>query len=166
TARFDQSTPFFTAILISLYIFAQGKYIVCFDPLDGSSNIDCLGSIGSIFSVLRRPETDDPEQFIDVRLALQTGRNIVTAGYALYGSATAMVLSVGHGVHGFMLDPSLGEFILTQPNMIIRQRGDIYSLNEGYASFWPTAVTEYVNSKKFTKASELMPCGNGSSRIK
>ncbi|KAF6777176.1 hypothetical protein AHF37_02975 [Paragonimus kellicotti] len=81
----------------------QGKYIVCFDPLDGSSNIDCMGSIGSIFSILRRPaNVVGPVTSTE---ALQPGRNIVAAGYALYGSATMMVLSVGTGVHGFTLDP-------------------------------------------------------------
>ncbi|KER23351.1 hypothetical protein T265_08761 [Opisthorchis viverrini] len=81
-----------------------GKYIVCFDPLDGSSNIDCMGSIGSIFTIFRRPAGATGE--VTEKEALQTGRNIVAAGYALYGSATVLVLSVGTGVHCFTLDPS------------------------------------------------------------
>ena len=81
----------------------RGKYIVAFDPLDGSSNIDCLGSVGSIFSVLRRSGSSSDE--VDPTDALQSGRNVVAAGYALYGSATMIVLSMGDGVHGFTLDP-------------------------------------------------------------
>lgn len=81
----------------------KGKYIVCFDPLDGSSNIDCLVSIGSIFAIYRKQ--DDTPKASDY---LQSGRNMVAGGYALYGSATMMVLSLGHGVNGFMYDPSIG----------------------------------------------------------
>merc|ERR1711892_1244934 len=94
----------------------QGKYIVTFDPLDGSSNIDCLVSIGSIFTIFRKPH-DGPLAPGD---ALQSGRQIVAAGYALYGSATMIVLSTGHGVNGFMLDPSIGEFVLTDANMMCK----------------------------------------------
>ncbi|OQR76105.1 fructose-1 [Tropilaelaps mercedesae] len=106
----------------------QGKYVVCFDPLDGSSNIDCLVSIGSIFSIYKKKgvQVSVPGD------ALQSGRELVCAGYALYGSATMVVLGLkGTGVNGFMLDPSLGEFILTDPNMKIKPRGKIYSINEG-----------------------------------
>lgn len=122
----------------------QGKYIVCFDPLDGSSNIDCLVSIGSIFAIYRRNSTDPPTP----KDALQSGRNIVAAGYGLYGSATMLVLSLGGPVNGFMLDPSIGEFILTDPNIKIKPRGKIYSINEGYAALWDKAVSDYVHSKK------------------
>lgn len=122
----------------------QGKYIVCFDPLDGSSNIDCLVSIGSIFAIYRRNSTDPPSP----KDALQSGRNIVAAGYGLYGSATMLVLSLGGPVNGFMLDPSIGEFILTDPNIKIKSRGKIYSINEGYAALWDKAVSDYVHSKK------------------
>ncbi|ODN01312.1 Fructose-1,6-bisphosphatase 1 [Orchesella cincta] len=97
----------------------QGKYIICFDPLDGSSNIDCLVSIGSIFGIYKKVSEGAPS-VVD---ALQPGRTLVAAGYALYGSATALVLSTGHGVHGFMLDPAIGEFILTDPNMQVPSRG-------------------------------------------
>ncbi|TPP45925.1 Fructose-bisphosphatase 2 [Fasciola gigantica] len=128
----------------------QGKYIVCFDPLDGSSNIDCMGSIGSIFTILRRP--GDANGAVHADEALQSGRNIVAAGYALYGSATILVLSVGTGVHGFALDGSVGEFILTHPNIQISPRGNIYSINEGYASHWDEAITEYIHEKKFPKS--------------
>jgi len=122
----------------------QGKYIVTFDPLDGSSNIDCLVSIGSIFAIFKKPH-DGPLAPGD---GLQSGRQIVAAGYALYGSATMIVLSAGHGVNGFMLDPSIGEFVLTDPDMKIKPRGKIYSINEGYEEHWSPAVLEYVKSKK------------------
>jgi len=123
----------------------QGKYIVTFDPLDGSSNIDCLVSIGSIFGIFKKPDEDKKIKPFD---SLQSGRQMVAAGYALYGSATMIVLSAGHGVHGFMLDPSIGEFVLTDPNMTCKQRGKIYSINEGYEEAWSPAIKEYVKSKK------------------
>ncbi|XP_059486489.1 fructose-1,6-bisphosphatase 1 [Neocloeon triangulifer] len=122
----------------------QGKYVVCFDPLDGSSNIDCLVSIGSIFAIYKKSHDCTPS----VADALQPGNKLVAAGYALYGSATMMVLSTGQGVNGFMLDPAIGEFVLTDPNMRIPSRGKIYSINEGYAHLWEPAVAEYVASKK------------------
>ncbi|XP_026462576.1 fructose-1,6-bisphosphatase 1-like [Ctenocephalides felis] len=122
----------------------QGKYIVCFDPLDGSSNIDCLVSIGSIFGIYKKVSTGAP-QLSD---ALQPGRNLVAAGYALYGSATMMVLSIGNGVNGFMYDPAIGEFVLTEPNMRVPDKGKIYSINEGYSYLWDAAVSEYVSAKK------------------
>jgi len=122
----------------------QGKYIVTFDPLDGSSNIDCLVSIGSIFAIFRKPH-EGPLAPGD---ALQSGRQIAAAGYALYGSATMIVLSTGHGVNGFMLDPSIGEFVLTDANMRCKPRGKIYSINEGYEEKWSPAIKEYVKSKK------------------
>lgn len=126
----------------------SGKYIVTFDPLDGSSNIDCLVSIGSIFGIFLKPEgiTDHTQ------MALQKGRNMVAAGYALYGSATMMVIGVhtSKTVNGFMLDPSIGEFVLTDPNMRIPVKGKgIYSLNEGYYHKWTdVGVRKYVDSKK------------------
>ncbi|XP_013782647.1 fructose-1,6-bisphosphatase 1-like [Limulus polyphemus] len=126
----------------------RGKYIVCFDPLDGSSNIDCLVSIGSIFAIYRKTSTGPPVE----QDGLQSGRNIVAAGYALYGSATMVVLSTGNGVNGFMLDPAIGEFILTDPNMTVKPRGKIYSINEGYSSLWDKAVTEYVRRKKYPQS--------------
>ncbi|XP_063215946.1 fructose-1,6-bisphosphatase 1 [Bacillus rossius redtenbacheri] len=123
----------------------QGKYIVCFDPLDGSSNIDCLVSIGSIFAIYRKRAADIGPFLTE---ALQPGRNLVAAGYALYGSATMMVLCTGSSVNGFTLDPAIGEFVLTEADMKIPPRGNIYSINEGYYHSWDGAVKEYVNSKK------------------
>ncbi|KAM5138604.1 fructose-1,6-bisphosphatase 1-like [Mantella aurantiaca] len=117
-------------------------YIVCFDPLDGSSNIDCLASIGTIFAIYRKVSDGEPSE----KDALQPGRNIVAAGYALYGSATMLVLATECGVNCFMLDPAIGEFILVNRNMKVKPRGNIYSLNEGYAKYFD-AVTEYLQKK-------------------
>ncbi|XP_043286020.1 fructose-1,6-bisphosphatase 1 [Venturia canescens] len=124
----------------------QGKYIVCFDPLDGSSNIDCLVSVGSIFGIYKRFETSTKPTLAD---ALQKGRQLVAAGYALYGSATMIVLAIGQGVNGFMYDPALGEFILTERNMRLPKRGKIYSINEGNEATWDSAIKEYIQSKKY-----------------
>ncbi|KAI0243232.1 Fructose-1,6-bisphosphatase 1 [Lamellibrachia satsuma] len=126
----------------------MGKYVICFDPLDGSSNIDCLASIGTIFAIFRKISTGAAT----VKDALQPGSAIVAAGYALYGSATALVLSTGNGVNAFMLDPTIGEFILTDRNIRIKPRGNIYSINEGYASVWFDPVKEYIEQKKFPKS--------------
>ncbi|XP_038660736.1 fructose-1,6-bisphosphatase 1-like [Scyliorhinus canicula] len=123
----------------------QGKYIVCFDPLDGSSNIDCLVSIGTIFAIYKKSSSGPPNE----KDALQSGRNIVAAGYALYGSATMLVLSTGNGVNCFMLDPAIGEFVLVNRNVTMKKKGNIYSINEGYAKFFDTPVAEYLAKKKY-----------------
>uniref|UniRef100_F6RU12 Fructose-1,6-bisphosphatase isozyme 2 n=2 Tax=Ornithorhynchus anatinus TaxID=9258 RepID=F6RU12_ORNAN len=123
----------------------RGKYVVCFDPLDGSSNIDCLASIGTIFAIYRKTSDDEPSE----KDALQPGRNIVAAGYALYGSATLVALSTGQGVDCFMLDPALGEFVLVERDVKIKKRGKIFSLNEGYAKYFDAATRDYVQKKKF-----------------
>ncbi|XP_046679589.1 fructose-1,6-bisphosphatase 1-like [Homalodisca vitripennis] len=134
----------------------QGKYIVCFDPLDGSSNIECLVSIGSIFSIYRRPAGSSP---VSEKDALQPGNQLVAAGYALYGSATMMVLSIGKGVNGFILDPAIGEFVLTDPNIRVPARGKIYSINEGYTNLWgQPALKEYVDRKKDPKVGKPYAC--------
>ncbi|XP_054160644.1 fructose-1,6-bisphosphatase 1-like [Oppia nitens] len=122
-----------------------GKYVVAFDPLDGSSNIDCLVSIGSIFAIYRKEE-------INGKIGVKSGRSIVAAGYSLYGSATAIVLSIDGSVNEFTYDPTIGEFILTDPNMRVPQKGKIYSINEGYESQWDDVVKEYVRSKKYPKS--------------
>lgn len=101
----------------------RGKYVICFDPLDGSSNIDCLASVGSIFGIYKKTDATNDTM---VANTLQPGKNLVAAGYALYGSATMIVLSIGHGVNGFTYDPAIGEFILTERNMRVPSRGDIY----------------------------------------
>ncbi|XP_077570642.1 fructose-1,6-bisphosphatase isozyme 2 [Stigmatopora nigra] len=122
----------------------RGKYVVCFDPLDGSSNIDCLASIGTIFAIYKRVTEGEPSE----EDALQPGSKIVCAGYALYGSATLVALSTGAGLNFFMLDPAIGEFILTERNVKIKPRGKIYSLNEGYAKYFHPSVNHYIEHKK------------------
>jgi len=130
--------------------YNTGKYAIAFDPLDGSSNIDANVSIGSIFAIYK---INDPAAITTPQEAakeiLQPGREMVCAGYAMYGSATNLVISMGEGVHGFTLDPSLGEFVLTDPNMRIPSRGKIYSVNEGNARMWDPATTEYIKSLKY-----------------
>jgi len=123
----------------------RGKYVVCFDPLDGSSNIDCLASIGTIFAIYKRTSEGEPTD----QDALQPGNQIVCAGYALYGSATLVALSTGAGLNFFMLDPAIGEFILTERNVKIKPKGKTYSLNEGYAKYFHPSITEYIHAKKF-----------------
>lgn len=129
---------------------AMGKYAIAFDPLDGSSNIDANVSIGTIFSIFR---IDNPDEVVDAASAakaiMQPGRQMVSAGYAMYGSATNLVISIGAGVYGFTLDPSLGEFVLTHPNIEIPKRGKIYSVNEGNAKNWDKPTTEYISSLKY-----------------
>lgn len=132
--------------LVEVETAKQGKYIVAFDPLDGSSNIDCLVSIGSVFGIWKRKNAKGP---VATEEALQKGRDMVAAGYCLFGSATFIVVSTGCGVNGFQLDPTIGEFILTDKIMSVKKRGKIISCNEGYAKYWDPAITEYVNKKKF-----------------
>jgi fructose-1,6-bisphosphatase I len=132
---------------------AQGnaKYAIAFDPLDGSSNIDANVSIGSIFAIYK---VDDAANKVKTpaeaaAAILQKGTQMVAAGYAMYGSATNLVISTGEGVNGFTLDPSLGEFLLTHPDIKIPSRGKIYSVNEGNAKNWDPATTDYIKSIKF-----------------
>ena len=118
---------------------ASGKYVVCFDPLDGSSNIDVNISIGTIFSVLRVPQGASPQQ-----APLQKGTEIAAAGYAVYGSSTVLVLTTGHGVHQFTLDPGVGEFFLSHPNLRCPEKGSIYSVNEGNHARWSDGMKKWV----------------------
>jgi len=119
----------------------SGKYIVLLDPLDGSSNIDVNVSIGTIFSIYRAPDgIPDPS----MEQALQSGVNQVAAGYIIYGSSTMLVYTTGNGVNGFTLDPSIGEFILSHPNMQIPRRGKIYSINEGNYNSWELGLKKYI----------------------
>ena len=125
-------------------ILAQNhaKYVALFDPLDGSSNIDTNVGIGTIFAILRRPE---PTLSIPhVRDALRPGREIAAAGYVLYGPSTIFVLSTGHGVHGFTLDPNIGEFFLSQPDIRCPSRGNCYSINESNYSRWTPELQNWV----------------------
>jgi fructose-1,6-bisphosphatase I len=109
-----------------------GKYVVAFDPLDGSSNIDINVSIGTIFAVLRRRSKGAPE----VADALQPGREVVAAGYTVYGPSTEFVLTTGQGVHSFTLDPNVGEFFLSHPNIQCPPRGGTFSCNQGNFARW------------------------------
>jgi fructose-1,6-bisphosphatase I len=123
----------------------RGKYCVCFDPLDGSSNIDCGVSIGTIFGIYMIKDKDN----VTLGDVLQPGTNMLAAGYCMYGSSCTLVLSTGNGVNGFTLDPSLGEFILTHPNIKIPKKGKIYSVNEGNAKNWDAPTAKYVEKCKF-----------------
>lgn len=123
--------------------YPRGDYIIIFDPLDGSSNIDINVDVGTIFSILRRPAGNTGEVHMDE--VLQPGTQQVGAGYILYGPSTMLVLSTGQGVHGFTLDPGVGEFLLSHPDMRIPEQGYIYSVNEGYSRFWDKAATEAVD---------------------
>ncbi|CAI5960284.1 unnamed protein product, partial [Closterium sp. NIES-64] len=128
----------------------RGRYIVVFDPLDGSSNIDCGVSIGTIFGIYMLQAGDDgviPEGTIED--VLQPGTKMVAAGYCMYGSSCTLVLSTGNGVNGFTLDPSLGEFILTHPDIQMPKKGKIYSVNEGNALNWDEPTRKFVESCKF-----------------
>ncbi|KAL6962473.1 Fructose-1,6-bisphosphatase, cytosolic [Sarracenia purpurea var. burkii] len=121
----------------------RGSYCVVFDPLDGSSNIDCGVSIGTIFGIYLVKDNKEPT-LDDV---LQPGKNMVAAGYCMYGSSCMLVLSTGSGINGFTLDPSLGEFILTHPDIKIPKKGKIYSVNEGNAQNWDGPIAKYVEHK-------------------
>ncbi|XP_057973460.1 fructose-1,6-bisphosphatase, cytosolic [Malania oleifera] len=123
----------------------RGKYCVVFDPLDGSSNIDCGVSIGTIFGIYMLKHGGEPT----LNDVLQPGKNMVAAGYCMYGSSCTLVLSTGNGVNGFTLDPSLGEFILTHPDIKIPKKGKIYSVNEGNAKNWDTPTAKFVERCKF-----------------
>jgi fructose-1,6-bisphosphatase I len=119
----------------------SGRYIVLMDPLDGSSNVDVNVSIGTIFSVYRLPEgTSEPCN----EHALQPGRDQVAAGYIVYGSSTTLVYTTGNGVNGFTLDPSIGEFILSHPNIQTPRSGGIYSINEGNYVSWGEGTKRYI----------------------
>jgi len=123
--------------------YPTGRYVLVFDPLDGSSNIDYSVSIGTIFSILRRKSPKgEPATLQD---CLQPGRDIVAAGYVLYGPSTMMVYSAGNGVHGFTLDHTVGEFLLTHPEIQIPAKPKFYSVNQGYEHYWPREIQEYTN---------------------
>ncbi|MDR2821176.1 MAG: class 1 fructose-bisphosphatase [Desulfovibrio sp.] len=122
--------------------FPRGDYILVFDPLDGSSNIDVNINVGTIFSILRRPEGHKGE--VTLEEILQPGVKQVAAGYILYGPSTMLVFSTGQGVHGFTLDPGVGEFLLSHPDMRVPKQGHIYSVNEGYWKNWNTATREVI----------------------
>jgi fructose-1,6-bisphosphatase I len=122
--------------------YKVGKYVLLFDPLDGSSNIDANISIGTIFSIYKRITPDGKPGTIED--CLQKGTEQVAAGYIVYGSSTIMVYTAGHGVHGFTLDPSFGEFLLSHENIQIPKKGKIYSINEGNYKYWHPGLKKYI----------------------
>jgi fructose-1,6-bisphosphatase I len=134
----------------------SGRYVVCFDPLDGSSNIDVNISIGTIFGVLRAPAAGGRRG----DGALQPGRRLAAAGYAVYGSATTLFLSTGHGVQGFTLDPSVGEFFLSHANVRCPEKGNTYSINEGNYVRWSEPVRRWSEWIKSENAGEGRPYGH------
>ncbi|HHD57035.1 MAG TPA: class 1 fructose-bisphosphatase, partial [Desulfobulbaceae bacterium] len=123
----------------------EGKYTVAFDPLDGSSNIDVNVSIGTIFSVHKRISSGAQGTAEDL---LQKGSRQVAAGYIIYGSSTMMVYTTGDGVHGFTLDPSVGEFFLSHPDIKIPRTSMYYSVNESYTNYWFDAMRSYIDYVK------------------
>jgi fructose-1,6-bisphosphatase I len=126
---------------ITTKVSKNAKYVVCVDPLDGSSNIDVNVSIGTIFSIYRRIDIHEPLTEADF---LQQGTAQVAAGYVIYGSSTMLVYTTGRGVNGFTLDPSIGEFCLSHPDVKCPESGSIYSINEGNYSRFPEGVKQYI----------------------
>jgi fructose-1,6-bisphosphatase I len=120
----------------------QNKYVVLIDPLDGSSNIDVNVSVGTIFSVYRRVTLVGTPVTIDD--FLQEGNKQVAAGYVIYGTSTMLVYTTGHGVNGFTLNPAIGTFYLSHPNMQFPETGRIYSINEGNYAHFPQGVKDYI----------------------
>src|SRR5579884_3402723 len=117
-----------------------GKYVIFFDPLDGSSNIDVNVSVGTIFSIFRRPGKSDDQR----SAVLQPGIKQVAAGYVLYGSSTILVYTAGRGVFGFTLDPSIGAYVLSHDNLRMPQHGNFYSVNEAQAHTFPPQYQQYL----------------------
>jgi fructose-1,6-bisphosphatase I len=120
--------------------YSTGNYILVYDPLDGSSNIDTNVTIGTIFGIFRKQSDNPRGQLSD---CLQSGRDLVAAGYIIYGTSTMFVYSAGQGVHGFTLDPEIGEFLLTHENMRFPEDPAYYSLNYGAYRFWEPDVQKF-----------------------
>ncbi len=121
----------------------RGKYVVVFDPLDGSSNIDVNVSVGTTFSILCMPE-DLPEDADPAEAVLQPGIKQIAAGYVVYGSSTILVYTTGHGVHGFTLDPSVGAYVLSHENIRMPASGTYYSSNDGYWESYPQPYRDFI----------------------
>jgi fructose-1,6-bisphosphatase I len=128
-------------IPIDSEISKNAKYVVAIDPLDGSSNIDVNVSVGTIFSIYRRVSLKGPGTLEDF---MRKGTEQVAAGYVIYGSSCMLVYTTGHGVDGFTLDPSIGEFCLSHPNMQTPKKGVVYSINEGNYLHFPDGVKKYI----------------------
>jgi fructose-1,6-bisphosphatase I len=128
--------------------YETGKYLLLFDPLDGSANVDYNMPIGTIFAIHRRTAEDG---LVTLGEFLQPGRNLVAAGYIAYGTSTMFVYTTGHGVHGFTLDPAVGEFLLSHPNIKIPEPAKYFSVNLGYQTYWSGGVqryTEYLQGRE------------------
>lgn len=136
----------------------EGKYTIAFDPLDGSSNIDVNVSIGTIFSIHRRRSSLTMGQGT-IEDLLQKGSEQVAAGYIVYGSSTMLVFTTSHGdgVHGFTLDPSVGEFFLSHPNIKIPERAKYYSINEGNTAYWDADIRRYIDYVKSVDKADGRP---------
>lgn len=132
----------------------MSKYICHFDPLDGSSNIDANISIGTIFSIYKRISKSGPGTLED---CLQVGVEQVAAGYIIYGSSTIMIYTTGQGVHGFTLDPTVGEFLLFYENIQIPKKSKTYSINEGNYSRWNMNLQRFINDLKADDDSKGRP---------
>jgi fructose-1,6-bisphosphatase I len=127
--------------------YPMGKYLLVFDPLDGSSNVDYNMPVGTIFGIYRRLKESGPAETAEF---LQPGRNLVASGYIAYGTSTIFVYTAGHGVHGFTLDPHVGEFLLSHPNIEI-PKAKYFSVNLGYQMYWSLGVqryTEYLQGRE------------------
>ncbi|QPG73786.1 Fructose-1,6-bisphosphatase [Brettanomyces nanus] len=127
-----------------IFEHSQGNYAVCCDPIDGSSNLDAGVSVGTIFAIYKLL----PGSTGSIKDVLRSGKELVAAGYTMYGASSHMMLTTGYGVNGFTLDTELGEFILTHPDLKIPNTRHIYAINEGYYSYWPEQVQKYVMSLK------------------
>ncbi len=138
--------------------FPRGDYMLVFDPLDGSSNIDVNINVGTIFSILRRRPGAQGEVKADE--ILQPGCEQIAAGYFLYGASTMLVYTTGQGVHGFTLDPSVGEFLLSHPDIRIPESGSIYSVNEGNWEHWDASARAAVDYFKHPKSPDRVPCSS------
>ena len=119
------------------------KYVVVFDPLDGSSNIDANVSVGTIFGIYRR--LSDTEEPVEKKDFLQKGTDLVAAGYVLYGTSTLLVYTTGRGVNGFTLDPTIGEFCLSHKDIKVPDRGNYYSVNQGYYLKFDVEMRRYID---------------------
>ena len=124
---------------------SEGKYVIAFDPLDGSSNIGSNIPTGTIFCIFKKVHGDGVASESDF---CQKGDAIVAAGYSIYGAKTSFVYSAGNGVHGFTLDPAIGEFVLTEPHITIPQEGLIYSINEANHEWWTDTTKRYIEALK------------------
>jgi fructose-1,6-bisphosphatase I len=132
----------------------EAKYVIAFDPLDGSSNIGSNIPVGTIFCIFRRQDMNRPVSDLDF---CQPGHSVVAAGYAVYGAKTSFVYSAGSGVHGFTLDPSIGEFVLTEERIVVPERGSIFSVNEGNTPWWGSEMKRFVDEIKETNAESAKP---------